>query len=284
VGSYISHIEQEQCPVIHASVFEARRAERDRMRKVLAEKAGRSTIMGSVSVGAPLKTTATDVALITRTSAINVSQTIKAQNNPALATTAVANTAALPAKAPVNPAPFTTAWAGLPPQPSKAPNKFVIPTPTYGTAGTVSVPGHIKESDEGPLVFDESPQVTSWDEWDEPTEPSTASLDLLEDFPPLSVQESQSGGGSKVPDLLTGSPTKLKLTKENVAWIVEKELFDAPKPMAPPPKKEMAAMTINTVSKKEEYHAFDPDNPVFNFEQFYNQFTKKYRCPWKGCK
>lgn len=33
MGSYISHIEQEQCPVIHQSLFEARRAEKEKANK-----------------------------------------------------------------------------------------------------------------------------------------------------------------------------------------------------------------------------------------------------------
>lgn len=49
VGSYISHIEQKQCPVIHKSLFEARRAER--------EKAIREKRVGSgISTCAPTDT------------------------------------------------------------------------------------------------------------------------------------------------------------------------------------------------------------------------------------
>jgi hypothetical protein len=179
VGSYISHIEQNQCPVIHKSLFDARRTERE---KAIKEK----------------------------------------------------KTGRLPAYAPTD-------------------------SSTFGNDS---------------LAFeDNGPTQTSWDMWGE---------DDHVDFPALPLQDFKNVG-SKVPDLLTGQPDKLN--QENLAWHSQKELFPyLPDKPTDSPKKPLAAVVMNPSILKEEFHPFDPDSPEFNFRQYYNPFTEKYRCPWPGCK
>jgi len=185
-GSYISHIEQKQCPVIHKSLFEARRAQRE---KAIKEK--------------------------------NVGNSI----------------------------------------------------PPYPPTDASSI------CDSSLAFHDNGPTQTSWDKWDE----DDASAQLSEcDFPALPTQGFKNGG-SNIPDILTGRPEKLN--QENLAWHLKKDLFPyLPEKPADAPKKPLAAVTINPVTKKEEFHPFDPDNPEFDFRQYYNPVNDKFRCPWPGCK
>jgi hypothetical protein len=186
VGSYISHIEQKQCSVIHKSLFVARRAERE---KAVKEK----KVGNGISTYAPTDTS------------------------------------------------------------------------TFGG---------------GSLAFeDNGPTQTSWDMWGE----DNASAQLNEkDFPALPLQHFKDGG-SKVPDFLTGLPAKLN--QENLAWHSQKELFPyLPAKPTDSPQKPLAAVAMNPSTQKEEFHPWDPDDPEFDFRQYYNPITEKYRCPWPGCK
>lgn len=185
VGSYISHIEQKQCPVIHKSLLEARRAERE---KAIKEKKVGNGIL-----------------------------------------------AYIPAD-----------------------------TSTFGG---------------GSLAFeDNGPMQSSWDMWDV----DDASAKLEKDFPALPLQDFKDGG-SKDSNLLTGLPAKLN--QENLAWHLQKELFPhLPAKPTDSPQKSLAAVAMNPSTQKEEFHPWDPDSPEFDFRQYYNPITQKYRCPWPGCK
>jgi hypothetical protein len=133
---------------------------------------------------------------------------------------------------------------------------------------------------EAPLEFvDNGPVQTSWDNWGE--NGASPNSDALKDFPALPLQDYKNGG-STVPDLLTGTPDKLN--KENLAWLSQKELFPylPDKPVVS--EKPVAAMSTNPLTKKEEFHDLDPDNPEFEFKKYYNPITQKYGCPWAGCK
>jgi hypothetical protein len=120
---------------------------------------------------------------------------------------------------------------------------------------------------------------TSWDKWGE----NDASAQLSEkDFPALPMQKFSSRS-SKVPDLLTGEPSKLN--QENLAWHLQKDLFPyLPDQPTDNPQKLLAAVILNPDTKKEELHPFDPENPQFEFRKYYNPINNKYRCPWPGCK
>jgi hypothetical protein len=135
--------------------------------------------------------------------------------------------------------------------------------------------------DEGLLEFHEPPMKTSWDDWgDAGIDNKKFPVLTMENFPVLPLQDYRSGG-SKVPDLLTGTPEKL--TKENMTWLAQKELS----PLAPKPadvQRPVAAMIIDPVTKIENFHEFDPDNPKFDARRFYIPILEKFRCPWNSCK
>jgi hypothetical protein len=211
VGSYISHIELEQCPVIHQSQFEARRAQK-------------GELYGVKESGA------------------------------------------------------------------QVPGKAVVPTivsTVDNQKARGKIPGNITNAGGAPLQFDDKPKQTSWEEWGEHEqhaliEENFPALIKNEDFPALPSQDYKNGG-SKVPDLLTGTPDKLD--EKNVAWITQKEILPyLPKPVTPR-KKNMATMgLLNPVTNvEEEFHPYDPDNPTFNTQDYYNSYADKYRCPWPGC-
>jgi len=69
--------------------------------------------------------------------------------------------------------------------------------------------------------------------------------------------------------------------KENVAWCVRNDLF----PEAPPAVAPLAGLMESlTLSPQEEENPFNPDNPKFNVAHYFISFTRKYKCPYKGCK
>lgn len=187
VGSYISHIEQEQCPVIHQSLFEARRVEKE---KDIREKG-----IGN----ALLEWTPTDTSSI--------------------------------------------------------------------------VTGTLEFEDNGPVG-------TSWDTWGD--DDTSQSVDAVKNIPVLPLQKVKNSGSTS-PDLLSTQPDKLN--EENLAWLSQKELLlYLPDNPASLPQKPLAAMSINSSTKKEEYHLLDPNNPAFEVRKYFNPITGKYRCPWSECK
>jgi hypothetical protein len=123
---------------------------------------------------------------------------------------------------------------------------------------------------------DNGPVQTSWDNW--AGDSASSKFDVLKDFPVLPLQDYKNGG-STVPDFLTDTPDKL--TKENVAWLSQKQLFPHLPEKPVTSQKPVAAMGV---TQKEEYHQFDPDNPEFDLGKYYNPFNGKYSCPWAGCK
>jgi hypothetical protein len=74
---------------------------------------------------------------------------------------------------------------------------------------------------------------------------------------------------------------KMELRKENVAWCVKNDLF----PEAPPAVAPLAGlMESMTLSPPEEENPDNPDNPKFNVAHYFVSLTRKYKCPYKGCK
>jgi hypothetical protein len=130
----------------------------------------------------------------------------------------------------------------------------------------------------------------SWESW--PTQEGP-SLENFNDFPTLPINDYRNGG-SKVTDLLTGGPNEVgtsTFTWDNNHISSKTSFSDDPDATAPPvsnlPSLSAKPKTVPPGKVKEDvyiWHEYDPDNPKFNVEQYYNPYSQKYRCAWPGCR
>ena len=73
----------------------------------------------------------------------------------------------------------------------------------------------------------------------------------------------------------------MELKKEIGAWVVKKDLFlGGPAAVAP----SVSGIGSTTLSSPEKLNPFDPSTPGFDAMKFWVQFTRKFKCPYKGCK
>jgi hypothetical protein len=131
------------------------------------------------------------------------------------------------------------------------------------------------------MTFDDSPKkMAPW----EATDQETKTANFRENYPVLTKENpvlpmpNFKNGGLETPDLLTGEP--LENLETRAAWEVGKKLFaDRPKHVELPEK-----LPILVKEKEKGDHCFDHNRPDFDFSKYWNQFNKKYRCPWPSCK
>jgi hypothetical protein len=103
----------------------------------------------------------------------------------------------------------------------------------------------------------------------------------VDEYPALPKNDYLSGG-SKVPDLLTGSPPKAHLVTPQSIWQEYRQKIIAETPL-PNSNSMVPIMTVDPVTNKETFHPFDPRNPDFKVGHYFIPIINQYRCPWNAC-